>query len=166
MIVNVLIWLTISDFCRNTILDGTRSDSEFRRIQWEGTSKSCALEFFLKFSDMFCCFHLPSICTFIGTYAQPAISLSAKPYWIMSIQSLGLFADTGRYMVFGHNYDWNGQRRTSTCRPSPYESSFYNTSRKSTSGNLCSFCYHDEIYVKWFILKFLILLMEWLCFTV
>ena len=33
MIVNELIWLKFSDFCRYTILDGTRSDSEFRRIQ-------------------------------------------------------------------------------------------------------------------------------------
>lgn len=26
----------LKDICRNTILDGTRSDTKFRRIQWEG----------------------------------------------------------------------------------------------------------------------------------
>lgn len=46
------------------------------------------------------------------------------------------FLDAGRYLVTGDNCNWNGQRGTSTRRSSPYESAFYHTSRKSTTGYL------------------------------
>lgn len=44
------------------------------------------------------------------------------------------FLDAGWYLVFGDNCNWDGKRGTSTGWYSPYEGSFYDTSRKSTAG--------------------------------
>lgn len=44
---HVLMWLTITDFCRNTILDGSRGNSEFGRIQRKGSSEAARIVWFL-----------------------------------------------------------------------------------------------------------------------
>lgn len=128
----------MTDICGNTFLDGTRSYSEFRRLQWEGISCSIILDlWYWEFWLVLMLLHphpysvpFPFLPQFLF---MPAL---LRPWTLSHSHPL---LDAGRYMVFGDNCNWDGQRRTPTCRSSPYESSFYHTSRKSTTGYLLYF---------------------------
>lgn len=73
---NVLIRLTTTEFCRNTILDSSGGDSEFRRIQWEGTVQDLETFFHLNYKQCWEWFVCSVIVTAFVIYVQ-----NSHPCW-------------------------------------------------------------------------------------
>jgi hypothetical protein len=86
---SVLIWLTNTDFCRNTILDGSGGDSEFRRIWCEGVFKA-VLALFLWFVLLVLYMNPVSHCLSLNIWVWPCWSpcLMQADIWSLGITAI------------------------------------------------------------------------------